>query len=274
MRRISELRQVAQRSTSNVYDALLTRRVSIYLTAVLHPLGVSPNVVSGLGLLVGLAACALLGGGRGAWLVVGAGLVHLYAVLDSVDGELARLGRRFSLRGLFLEDLSAYTMMNAFWLGVAAYLHRTTELLWPLAVAIGLCAFGRNAMPAARRAMMKSLHTRRPVDRPAPSSPAGPGRIQRLRAIVEDHILHPTYVWVVLSTLMVVEELAGVSAPLVLVGFSLVAAGYAAKELAIVAMFVTGRGLDRELDRIYRAAEAGPDDAADPARLASDRALS
>jgi hypothetical protein len=73
---------------------------------------------------------------------------------------------------------------------------------------------------------------------------------------------------------MVVEELAGVSAPLVLVGFSLVAAGYAAKELAIVAMFVTGRGLDRELDRIYRAAEAGPDDAADPARLASDRALS
>ncbi|HKU44300.1 MAG TPA: CDP-alcohol phosphatidyltransferase family protein, partial [Polyangiales bacterium] len=98
---IAQLRPLIQRRTANVYDTWFTRRVSIYLTVLLAPLGVTPNQVSTCGALVGAGCCALLAFGDAAWLLFGVACLHLYAVLDSVDGELARWTKQFSLTGLF-----------------------------------------------------------------------------------------------------------------------------------------------------------------------------
>jgi hypothetical protein len=159
--RIRDLRSRAQRKTSNLYDTLVTRRVSIYVTALLLPLGVAPNAVSLLNTVLGLGAWALIG--FNVVPLAGVLLIHVYAVLDSVDGELARLTRRFSLKGLFLEDHSAYMMISGYWLAIGFYLWRTTGTLWLLPACVALIAFGRHAMPAARRALVKSIETGRPL---------------------------------------------------------------------------------------------------------------
>ena len=90
MGRIAELRKTVQRKTDNIYDTLFTRRVSVYLTAALASTGITANQVSVIGAVVGLGACAFIAFGSPALQLGGVALLHLYAVLDSVDGELAR----------------------------------------------------------------------------------------------------------------------------------------------------------------------------------------
>lgn len=280
MATIRELRSQIQRKTSNVYDTLFTRRVSIYVTAALARLGVGANTVSGFNVIVGLTACALIGFSTGAWLFVGVGLVHLYAVLDSVDGELARLRKSFSLKGLFLEDLSAYAMINGFQLGIGFYLARTQGSLWPAAVAIAMAAFGRNAMPVARRAIMKSILTGRPVSaavveryagQAAPSSPVALSGLGRMRKLVQEHVLHYTYIWIILSSLVVVEQtLALARHRLVLVGFAFFSAGLVAKELAVIVRYLLTDALEVESLRLYERAGQVPAGQADGTRMVGD----
>ncbi len=273
MGHIADLRRRAQRSTSNFYDTLFTRRVSIYLTAALHPLGVSANTVSALNCVVAVAACAGIGLGTGWQVMLGVALVHLFAVLDSVDGELARLTQRYSLAGLFLEDLAAYTMINGVWLALGAYLSRTTATTWPLVVAVAIVAFGRNAMQVARRAILKSVATRRPIDPAFAASLArrGAPRSARIRTFVEKHLLHYTNVWVVTTTLIVVEQLGGSGGrSLVLPAFVAYAGLVTVKELVAITLLVCGDGLDRQLVDVYAKAQAVPSAPVSGIALAGD----
>jgi phosphatidylglycerophosphate synthase len=251
--RIAELRRTVQRKSSNLYDTLFTRRVSIYLTAALAPTRVTANQVSAFAALVGLGACALIAFGAPAGQLGGVALIHLYAVLDSVDGELARLRKSFTLRGLFIEDLSAYAMINGFNLAVAWYLRRAGHGDWPLAAAVALAAFGRNAMPVARRVILNAIAAgRKPTVVPRAARPPG-----RLRAFVEEQLLYQTNIWVVVSTLIVVEIVLGRPAGVVPV-FALAIGGLLLKELAVVAHLVRGEALERQLaDATARAAAAG-----------------
>ncbi len=278
MSSIRELRAQVQRRTSNVYDTLFTRRVSIYVTFVLDRLGVGANAVSACNVAVGLAACGLIGFAAGPALVVGVALVHLYAVLDSVDGELARLRKSFSLKGLFLEDLSAYAMINGFELAIGFYLWRTQGVVWPAGLAIAMVAFGRNAMPVARRAIMKSILTGRPVSRSVAEryqSPASgvkaPSRLGRMRAIVQEHVLNYTYMWIVLSSLVIVEQACGCQGfRMVLFAFLFFSTGLAAKELAVVARYLSTDALEVDSLRIYEQARQLPAEQADGMRMVGD----
>lgn len=262
---IAELRRRAQRTTSNLYDTFFTRRVSIYLTALLYPLGVSANAVSAVNVLVGLLACNLIAFGSGEILFIGIACVHLFAVLDSVDGELARLRRTFSVQGLFLEDLAAYTMINGVFLAVGVYLGRSMDCWWPLVLAVIVVAFGRNAMQVARRALLKSIATRRPV---APDlRGAGPDvGASGLRRFVEKQLLHYTNVWIVLTTAIVIEQVAGLR--FVIYPFMGYALLVLLKELVVIAVYLRSDSLDRELAAIYRDASTLPTDPVDGADLA------
>lgn len=259
MGRIADLRQRAQRKTSNVYDTLFTRRVSIYVTAVLAPLGVSANAVSTLNLLVAAATCALIGLGSGWQVIAGVAGMHLVAVLDSVDGELARLRKTFSLKGLFLEDLCAFTMINGMFLALGGYVLHTQGEVWPLALAVVTVAFGRNAMQVARRAILKSIATKRPVAADAHRAAGPPGAASRLRGFVEKHLLHYTNLWLITTSLILVEELGG-RHDLRLVMYALVS--YASlvlfKELAAIATFLFTGALERQSLDVYERARTIP----------------
>jgi hypothetical protein len=257
---IAVLRRTIQRRTSNLYDTWFTRRVSVYVTYVLSRLGIGANPVSAAGLIVGVAACSAMAFGDDPLVrLLGVALVHLYAVLDSVDGELARLHRSFSLRGLFIEDLSAYTMINGFNLAIAISLWRTGQGSWPLVIAVAFVAFGRNAMPAARRAIMKSVATRRPVRESRAPVAASGGARRSIRAFVENHLLHYTNIWVVLSSLLAVDVLAGTR--ILVYGFVAAMLGQWAREAAVLAQLLRG-GLDQQLLAVYRNATEMPGDPA------------
>jgi 1L-myo-inositol 1-phosphate cytidylyltransferase / CDP-L-myo-inositol myo-inositolphosphotransferase len=116
-------------------DALINWRFSMRITRVLarRSLAVTPNHVTTVAILVGLAACALAS--RGAYLRVAlAGvLLEVNSILDSVDGELARLRFQYSKLGQWLDNVADDVVDNLFlamigygiggiwlWLGVAA----------------------------------------------------------------------------------------------------------------------------------------------------------
>jgi phosphatidylglycerophosphate synthase len=240
-----------------VYDIAFTRRVSIYITVALARFKVTPNQVSALGALVGAASCALMAIGSPIQLLVGVALLHLYAVLDSVDGELARMTRTFSLVGLFVEDLSAYLMINAFNLAVAWRLYSDGALVWPLVGAVGIAAFGRNVMPVARRALLKSIMTRRP---PQPGRTAATTVSRsRVREFIHENAVHVTNHWMLVSTLLVLSVYDLISTAITAFVFGLVIGLFACREMVALVVMLRQDRLERELSAIYAAASQPPE---------------
>jgi choline kinase/phosphatidylglycerophosphate synthase len=80
----------------------LNRPLSTRVSMALAPLRLSPDLVSFVALLLGVAAAALLGVGYG---IVAGILVQLTSILDGVDGEIARLQLRARPAGAFLDGL-------------------------------------------------------------------------------------------------------------------------------------------------------------------------
>ncbi len=260
--RVAAIRLGAQRKTANLYDTYFTRRVSAYLTAFLLPYRVSPNLVSAINIAIGATLCCLIAFGDRQVVLLGALMFHLYSVLDSVDGELARALGRCSLRGMFLENWSAYLQINGFSLGVGAYLLSAGGGVVPLALALFTAVFGRNAAPVMRRVVLEVLQKRAtaeppPVDPRAAAPPAtGSPRARcggrtRVRRFVEESLLYQTNVWLVLSSLLVSEALFPAMAPwLVLPAFLFYSFGALLKEAGIVWLALATPYLDHEVSRV------------------------
>ncbi|MCP3973713.1 MAG: CDP-alcohol phosphatidyltransferase family protein [bacterium] len=112
---IDELRPIAQpssvtnrRSAEHWTGHLYMRRISIYGTRLALQLGFSADFVTGVMIVVGLIAVATTSV-PGLWsAVVGALLIQLYLGLDCVDGEVARVRRTESARGVYLDRLGHY----------------------------------------------------------------------------------------------------------------------------------------------------------------------
>lgn len=260
--RLRDVRARAQRRTSNLYDTLFTRNVSPFITAALLGFRVAPNAVSVVALLVGVASCVLIATARLNFLLIGIGLLHLHQVLDSVDGELARAQRRFSLQGLFLEDLSAYLLINGYYLSIGTYLWVFTGSSTPLWAAGLVVAFGRNAMPVARRVVLRQATQHLEPAEPTPQSTASPepsaakAALRVLRAAVEDHLLHYTNVRVVLTTVLIVERLGWsehILLPAILACYLLL---QMLKEVGTAGLFLFTDALDKHIQTL-RGIDAG-----------------
>ena len=116
-------------------DALINWRFSMRITRVLarRSLAVTPNHVTVVAIVVGLVASWLASRGGYAMFAVGGVLLECNSILDSCDGELARLRYQYSRLGQWLDNLSDDVVDNLFivvvgvglggvwrWLGVAA----------------------------------------------------------------------------------------------------------------------------------------------------------
>lgn len=116
-------------------DALINWRFSMRITRVLarRSLAVTPNHVTIVAIVVGLIASALASRGSYAYIAIAGVLLELNSILDSVDGELARLRYQFSKLGQWLDNLADDIVDNLFlvaigvgiggiwqWLGLAA----------------------------------------------------------------------------------------------------------------------------------------------------------
>lgn len=82
------------------------QRLARFLVRPLVYTAVTPNHLTTVRLVLGLAACAAYGMGGNLWLVVGSLLFLLSTLMDHADGELARLSGKTSKIG-HLYDLAA-----------------------------------------------------------------------------------------------------------------------------------------------------------------------
>ena len=81
------------------------RRLSIYVTWVLLHTAVTPNQVTGLMMLAGMAGAALLVPHSAAANIAAFAVLYLAFLLDKVDGEIARYRHVSSVQGLLLDRL-------------------------------------------------------------------------------------------------------------------------------------------------------------------------
>jgi hypothetical protein len=122
---------------------------------------------------------------------------------------------------------------------------------------VGIAAFGRNAMPCVRRAVLEAI--RQPPgsqpedDRPVQSAGSARALLWRMVRFAEGHLFKPTNIWVVMTTLVLVEvvfELAHIR--LLLVGFCFYMGGLILRELAFVGMVVATGFLQSQIGEIRR----------------------
>ncbi|MEU6407339.1 CDP-alcohol phosphatidyltransferase family protein [Microbispora sp. NPDC046933] len=122
---VAELRAVAQpqttmdrRSGEHWAGLLYMRRLSIYATWLLAKTPISPNQVTGLMIVCGVAAGAVLAV-PGFWAALGAALlIQVYLLLDCSDGELARWTGRTSITGVYLDRVGHYFAEAALLIGL------------------------------------------------------------------------------------------------------------------------------------------------------------
>src|SRR4051794_15478173 len=122
---IAELRAVAQpdatmmrRNGEHWAGRLYMRRLSAHLTRVLVGTRVTPNALTGLMILAGVAAGGAVLLPTVAGPVLAALLVQAYLLLDCVDGEVARWTGRTSVTGVYLDRVGHYLAEAAFLVGV------------------------------------------------------------------------------------------------------------------------------------------------------------
>ncbi len=92
------------RLTDGILARLINRRISLFLSSRIWRLGITPNMVTGFTLILGLLAGLAFAQGTGIWWgVLGALLFQMQSIIDGVDGELARLMHKESLFGFWFD---------------------------------------------------------------------------------------------------------------------------------------------------------------------------
>jgi CDP-alcohol phosphatidyltransferase len=112
---VAELRAVAQPDTvvgrasaEHWAGRLYMRHLSIYLTRVLVPTPVTPDAVTWMLIVSGIAASLVLTIPHWWAAVIAVILIQLQGLLDCVDGELARWHNRMGPLGIYLDRIAHY----------------------------------------------------------------------------------------------------------------------------------------------------------------------
>lgn len=132
------LLQSCRRSYDGLGDTYVIRSLSLRLSAVWCRLGITPNQITAVNILVGIAACVLVPLGTYTGFALAGALMFVQVVLDSCDGEVARLRFLSSKFGMWLDNVSDDVIDNVFvamlavgvggvwtWIGITAAVLRS-----------------------------------------------------------------------------------------------------------------------------------------------------
>jgi CDP-alcohol phosphatidyltransferase len=120
-------------------DVYFYRRVGYLIARVARVLRLSPNAVSVVAAIVGVAGGALLG--SAALALIGIALLILHGAIDSADGQLARMTGQVSEFGRILDGVSGYVTHVAVYLAIVALIVRQGSPVWMVGLALvaGFC---------------------------------------------------------------------------------------------------------------------------------------
>jgi phosphatidylglycerophosphate synthase len=139
----------ARNSGEHWAGRLYIRRASPYLTQRLIPTRLTPNAVTWLMILVGVAAAVLLAIPGIATAAAAVVLIQVQILLDCSDGELARWRRQYSTLGIYLDRLGHYVTETLFPVAIGIRADRVT--LGLVAALLALAVRTESALVAVAR---------------------------------------------------------------------------------------------------------------------------
>lgn len=123
----------ANRLDDGFYSTFIVRKLAKPLTRMALRMGLSPNAITLISLVIGLAAAGMFAAGTWGWILAGALALQLSLIVDCVDGEVARSTRRFTPLGAWL-DASTDRVKEILVYAGLAYAAQS----WQLAIALVL----------------------------------------------------------------------------------------------------------------------------------------
>lgn len=110
----------------------INRKVSTWVTARVVPFGVTPNMMTVVVALFGLAGGWFATSPLWAAQVLAAFLYQMHSILDGCDGEIARLTKNFSKHGALIDSVVDDLSNMLFFVGLSIGVHRSLDTAWPL----------------------------------------------------------------------------------------------------------------------------------------------
>jgi phosphatidylglycerophosphate synthase len=222
----------ARNSGEHWAGRLYVRRASPYLTRRLIPTPLTPNAVTWLMIVVGVAAAVLLAI-DGVWTAVGAVLlIQLQILLDCSDGELARWRGISSPVGVYLDRIGHWFTETALPIGLGIGAHR--PVLGLAAAVVQLLIKGESALVAVARleAGLPKLADRADVVAPRPTL------LRTLRRLAARAPFYRVFVAIEFTVLALLAAIGGLTHELLWV---LVVAGAITALLRLVAILTSDR---------------------------------
>ncbi|OGZ43159.1 MAG: hypothetical protein A3J55_02020 [Candidatus Ryanbacteria bacterium RIFCSPHIGHO2_02_FULL_45_17b] len=145
MESIQELRENLQREKLEGRERpwgyrWFQRGPSIFLTWLLVRTPLAPNTITLLSIFSGLIGAYFFLCPNGILKLLALFLFYLHLILDRVDGEVARYKKRFSLKGIYLDELNHYIIPPLFFLSLAWGLKDTTAYSESIILLAGMLA--------------------------------------------------------------------------------------------------------------------------------------
>ena len=94
-----------KKDTDGPVSKILNRPISLRISKILLKTGITPNQISVLSFMIGLAGASLFFFGEYFYLVLGGIIVHIHSIVDGCDGEVARLKLRQTKYGGWLDSV-------------------------------------------------------------------------------------------------------------------------------------------------------------------------
>jgi len=124
-----ELRELCKKEYYSRFQQKM-HSIMLYVTRPLLSTNITPNQITIFWVLLQIVASGLLLFGV-YWINVVAVLLYIFAMLlDYVDGQIARIKKIKTYKGIFLEELGIYFGNPLFFLCLGIGLYRSTHLLW------------------------------------------------------------------------------------------------------------------------------------------------
>jgi len=94
-----------KKDTDGPVSKILNRPISLRISKLLLKTGITPNQISVLSFVIGLAGASFFFIGEYFYLILGGILVHIHSIVDGCDGEVARLKLRQTKYGGWLDSV-------------------------------------------------------------------------------------------------------------------------------------------------------------------------
>jgi hypothetical protein len=137
----------ANRVDDGFYSTFIVRKLSKPISVLAIKFRMSPNFVTVISFIVGIAAALSFAQGARWALILGALLLQLSLILDCVDGEVARATHRFSVIGAWLDASTDRVKEYAAYAGLAAGAVVTgvqSQLAWGIALLLMIVQTARH----------------------------------------------------------------------------------------------------------------------------------